>query len=261
MNKSRKHRLLPFLLGLILLAAAACGPRTRSAGFDAALEWANLEKQVTDLKTLRAQAEDLKAKIGKWEQEKRAPGTFKPEELPDRSPELLRSQLDSMEGTRIKGAVTAFWDNLTLFLNRALNNPKLRELPETKQALRLYADESIALARQAVEREANYEHALALLRQAQNYEKDYKALADEIARMTELRFLSRKRFDAATQEMGMADVRALCGVPDPARVREKPEKGRTLTAWFYPKEGGGTAAFFFQDGRLYEKQWDAQKAP
>lgn len=256
-----KYRVLPVVLGFILLAAAACGPRTRSAGFDAAQEWANLEKQVADLKALRAQVDDVKAQIAKWEQERRSPGTFKAEELPDKSLEMLRSQLDSLDGSRLKGAVTAFWDNLTLFLNRALNNPKLKELPETKKALRLYSDESIVLARQVVEQEGNYEQALVLLRQAQDYEKDYKALADEIARLAEFRFLTQKHFDAAAKGMGMAEIRALCGVPNPAYVREKQEKGRTLTAWFYPKEGRGTAAFFFQDGKLYEKQWDTLKNP
>lgn len=252
---------MPVVLGLILLVAAACGQRTRSAGFDAAVEWANLEKQVADLKVLRAQVEDIKTQIAKWEQEKRSPGTFKPDELPDKSLEMLKSQLDSLDGSRLKGALTAFWDNLTLFLNRALNNPKLKELPESKKALRLYSDESIVLARQVVEQEGNYEQALVLLRQAQDYEKDYQALADEIVRVAEYRFLTQKHFDAAAKGMGMAEIRALCGVPNPVYVREKQEKGRTLIAWFYPKEGQGTAAFFFQDGKVYEKLWDTQRTP
>jgi hypothetical protein len=50
-------------------------------------------------------------------------------------------------------------------------------------------------------------------------------------------------------------------VPAPAAVQERSEKGRTLTAWLYPRDDGAWAALFFQDGLLYEKTWDAQPKP
>jgi len=258
MNKFMLKGILSTLMGIFLISGFACGPGQRTAGFDAALEWASLEQQEADLTVLRAQIAEVRASLARWEQEKRTPGTFKPGELPDKSPEMLKSKLDTMENVQLKGALTAFWDHLTMFLSRVLNNPKFKGLPESQKALRLYADETLFLARQAVERDGNYGQAQTLLQQALHYEKDDPDLVAEMARVKEFRFITRKRFDALTTGIGMEQAKALCGIPNPAFIRDKREKGHALTAWFYPREDQGTAALFFEDGRLYAMQWDTQ---
>ena len=250
--------ILSALVGIVLISSLGCGPGQRTAGFDASLEWAALKKQEADLNALRAQIGDLRASLARWEQEKRAPGTFKPGELPDKSPEMLTSRLDTMENVQLKGALTAFWDHLTMFLSRVLNNPKFKSLPESQKALRLYADETLFLARQAVERDGNYGQAQTLLQQALHYEKDDPSLVEEMARVKEFRYLTRKHFDALAKGMGMDQAKSLCGVPNPANIRDKREKGHLLTAWFYLREDQETAALFFEDGRLYATQWDTQ---
>jgi hypothetical protein len=253
------RRFLSLALGWALLWTAACGSRAKVAGFDAALEWSNLEKQAADLKVMRGQITDLKNQVAKWEAEKRAPGTYKPEELPSKSIEVLKSQLDAIENNKYKNAGTAFWDNLTLFLNRTMNNSKLKALPETAKAVRLYSDETIVLAEESIQNSGNYDHALTLLQQALQLDKDSKALQDRIARAKDYRFLTKKRFDAVNKGMGLDEVKALCGVPNPSYIKEKTEKGKILAGWFYLREDQGTAGFFFQDGKIYEKLWDAQK--
>ena len=227
-------------------------------GFNAAQEWGRIEKQALDLRAVRAQMDALRAQIDRWNA---AEGGAKAAGLPAESAVALKERLEGLRKDKYRDAATAFWDNLTLFMDRALNDSRLKSSPETAKAVRLFAEESLALARERVRDEGRYDRAVEVLEQALRHDPGNAALKAELETARGFLRLTRDRFDRVQTGMTMPAVRALCGVPAPTSIQESEEKGRTLTAWLYPREDGAWAALFFQDGRLYEKTWDAQPKP
>ena len=245
---------LPFLA---LLTTAGCRGGS-SPGFNAAQEWGRIDKQAQDLRAVRTQMDALRAQLERWEA---AAGNPKAADLPSESAAVLKERLETLRKDKYRNAVTAFWDNLTLFMDRALNDSQLKSSPEAAKAARLFADESITLALERVRDEGRYDRAIEVLEQAIKYDPDYPLLKAELARTRSFLRLTRERFERVETGMTMPAARALCGVPAPAAIQERTEKGRTLTAWLYPRDDGAWAALFFQDGLLYEKSWDAQPKP
>jgi tetratricopeptide (TPR) repeat protein len=253
--------LRPAALALALFGAwALAGCRGGSTpGFNAAQEWERIDKQAQDLKAVRSQMEALRSQLDRWEvlaADPQAGG-----DRPSEPESALREKLDALRRDRYKGAATAFWDNLTLFLDRSLNDPKLKAAPETAKAVGLFAAESVALARDRIREEGRYDQAVEVLEQALRHAPDHAGVKAELAKARSFQRLTRERFDQAAAGLTMPAVRELCGVSAPGAVQQRTEKGRTLTAWLYPREDGNWAALFFQDGRLYEKSWDAQPRP
>lgn len=228
-------------------------------GFNAAQEWGRIEKQAQDLRAVRAQMEDLRAQLDRWEAVEGNPkgaSTAGLEPAP-----VLKERLEGLRKDKYRDAATAFWDNLTLFLDRALNDSQLKSSPEATAAVGLFADESLALARERIREEGRYDRAVEILELALKHDPGRAALKTELEKARSFLRLTKERFDSAQTGMTMPAVRELCGVPAPAAVQERSDGGRTLTAWLYPREDGVWAALFFQNGRLYDKSWEAQPKP
>lgn len=242
---------------LALLATAGCRGGS-NPGFNPAQEWGRIEKQAQDMRAVRAQMDDLRSQLDRWEA---AAGDPKAAGLPSESAVVLQDRLEALRKDKHRNAATAFWDNLTLFLDRTLNDPRLKKAPEAARAVRLFSDESVALARERVREEGRYDRAAEVLEQALKHDPDYPPLKAELEKARSFQHLTRERFDGARTGMTMSAARDLCGVPAPTAVQERTEKGCTLTAWLYPRADGAWAALFFQDGLLYEKTWDAQPKP
>jgi tetratricopeptide (TPR) repeat protein len=238
----RAGRALP--AALLLLTAGCNGGST--PGFNAAQEWGRIQKQGQDLTALRAQEDSLRADLDRWEA---AAGDPK------------AAPVQGLRKGKLREAATAFWDNLTLFLDRVLNDPRLKGSAEAGKAVRLFVDESIALAKDRVREEGRYDQAAEVLQQALRHDPTNAALKMELEKVRAFQRLARDRFDRVRDGMTMPAVRELCGVPSDAAVQERTEKNRTLTAWLFPREDGNWAAVFFQDGRVYDKAWDARPKP
>jgi tetratricopeptide (TPR) repeat protein len=205
--------------------------------------------------------DDLRAQLDRWEAAAYDPKGAAAEGLPSEPAAVLQERLEALRGDAYRDAATAFWDTLTLFLDRTLNNAGLKASPEAARAVDLFADESIALARELVREEGRYDRAVEVLEQALRHAPDHAGVKAEMEATRPFLRLARERFDRAEAGMTMPAVRKLCGVPAPSAMQERTEKGRALTAWLYPNEDGGWAALFFDGGRLYEKSWDTQPAP
>jgi len=247
---ARWLRAAPALLAL--WALGGCGGGS-TPGFNAAQEWGRIEKQAQDLRAVRAQMDTIRGQLDRWEADPKGAGTEGLEPAP-----VLKERLEGLRKDKYRDAATAFWDNLTLFLDRALNDSQLKTSPEAAKAVSLFADESLALARERIREEGRYDRAVEILELALKHDPGRAALKTELEKARSYLRLTRERFDKAQTGMTMPAVRELCGTAAPAAVQERSEGGHTLTAWLYPREDGAWAVLFFQDGRLYDKSWDAQ---
>lgn len=259
-KRTPSRRWAPVALSLVALWALSACRGGSNPGFNAAQEWGRIDKQAQDLRAVRSKMDDLRTQLDRWE-EAADPKSAAAADPPAEPAAALRDRLEALRKDQYRGAATAFWDNLTLFLDRTLNDPRLKAAPETARAVDLFVRESIVLAWERIREEGRYDRAVEILEQALRHAPADTALKASLDEVRSFQRLSRERFDQAENGLTMPAVRALCGVPAPGAVQERTEKGRVLTAWLYPREDGNWAALFFQDGRLYDKAWDAQPKP
>ena len=135
--------------------------------------------------------DDLRSRLDRWEAAAADPDSASVAGL-EPAP-VLKEQLESLRKDKHRNAATAFWDNLTLFLDRTLNDPRLSKTPEAAKAVRLFSDESIALARERIREEGRYDRAIEVLEQAQKHDPDHAPLNAELEKARSFQFLARAR--------------------------------------------------------------------
>ncbi len=151
---------------------------------------------------------------------------------------------------------------LAEFLNVALN--EFPELPETAQALAIYADEAIVVSNDMVIKAGDYKKAIDHLQSASHLFdsaglEPYKPLVDRVEELDEWRFITQDRFDAVKNNMTHDEVKQIAGVPYYQNIQVDEKQG--VETWLYRKREGGAAAFYFRTktGKIYGKKWDAVK--
>ncbi len=153
---------------------------------------------------------------------------------------------------------------LSSFLNLVLNDDALKTAPQTRQALRLYADGALANANSFMDVSGEYGKAIDILQNAKSYydfagvpvPEDVQAA---LQRAQTFRYLTKDRFDQIAKGMTQAQVKAITGTPLYANVREAQTQGRTIVTWLFPRDPGvgGAAAIYFDKGKVYATKWDA----
>lgn len=128
------------------------------------------------------------------------------------------------------------------------------------RAKSLFARERILMGDEYAYYLARYDRAIRMYRSALEMDPDNAAIRDRIAAAEQRLFLSSQQFGRIQPSMTQAEVAALIGYPRVDWVRENIRDGRVYAVWIYPKEDGGAAAVYFDNGVLYHKNWDAAPA-
>jgi hypothetical protein len=151
---------------------------------------------------------------------------------------------------------------LASFLTIALND--FPQAPETLDGLRIYSEEAMVYAADAVAKAGDYKKAIDQLEMARGlYEQIgqpvYQPLEERIAQLDDLRFLTQERYDEIAKGMTEDQVKEIAGTPYYRNVKEDPEK--KVITWLYPKREGGAAAIYFKmdNRKVYSKNFDAVK--
>ncbi len=150
-------------------------------------------------------------------------------------------------------------DKLATFLTFALNNAP--NAPETAEGLKIYSEEAMRNAEEAVKEAGDYKKAIEILQTAEGYYegaglKPYAPLKERMATYEQMRFITKDRFDKVKKGMTEDEVAATAGYP--YYLNKKHEKG--IDFWLYPRRDGGAAAIYFnRHKKVYSKRWNAVK--
>jgi hypothetical protein len=176
--------------------------------------------------------------------------------------EDLNAKLDELTSAN----ETAFEDVQSLladFLNVGIND--YPDSTETAQALTIYSDEAVLVARDMVAKAGDYRKAIDHLSNAEGYFSAIgleppEELTATIAELDDWSFITQERFDQVTKGMTKEEVAATIGQVYFRNIQENPNKG--VETWLYKKREGGAAAIYFKTktGKVYDKRFDAVAA-
>jgi hypothetical protein len=253
-----KITLIP--VAVLVVALVGCGADTRSKEpvFDTAAEFSRVTTARAELTTAREEVDRIENELAALESQRR----LSPEEQTRR--DQLQAELKASQA-RIDEAFSEDQAALSGFLNETLNDPTLRQAPETQKALDLYAQETIRNANEFIERSGDYRKAIDILENAKQYFEFAELppspeLEAAVAEARSMRYPTRERFAQLKRGMTEGDVRQIAGVPlQPYNVRETEQGGRQIVTWMYPRDDGGVAAVYFEKGRVYNINFDAKK--
>ena len=71
------------------------------------------------------------------------------------------------------------------------------------------------------------------------------------------RFVTLIAFAGVKSGMKEDDVRGQLGLPREDWIKQIVQSGRAYSVWIYPKEDGGAAAVYFDNGVVYHTNWNA----
>jgi DNA-binding transcriptional regulator YhcF (GntR family) len=175
--------------------------------------------------------------------------------------EELPAQIEALNVAKDE-AFETLQATLADFLNVALND--FPEHPATLQGLNIYSDEAILIAEETVLKAGDYKKAISQLDSALRYYESlglppYQPLADKLAYLDEMRFITKERFDLVKKKMTMDEVKETIGTPYYQNIQV--DKKRGVETWLYRKREGGAAAVHFKtkDNRVYNTNFDAIK--
>jgi len=243
-----RKRILLALAPLVLVCLPACQSEQKEAQAKQAArqtEWSWLQTSQTELLKLRQDVRAAKAALASATDDGKAAAQA------------------NLEGIEQQAAALAeeFNRRLVEYINA---DPILRgEAPNPSQlaSLRMKSDEDIAVAQEYVDLGGDYRRAVEILETAQGVDPDNPRLEAELEKHKAMRFATKERFDQVKRGMTQEEVRAILGQVNLRNVRDYPE--RKVVAWFYPKEGGGAGAVFFEtkDERfvVYKVDFEALK--
>lgn len=258
----RMSRFLPCAIALLAIFGLVSGCSRGPTEEELALaeyqdQLALLQQQYVELQQARTDIEVAEAAVAEIEaikeRDRTEEQTAQLAELPAEI-ELLTAAKD--------GKYEAVQETLANFLNVALND--FPENPGTAQALSIYSDEGILIARETVAQAGDYKKALNNLNAALSYFDSiglppYQPLVDEIAWIEEMRFINQERFDLVKKNMTKDEVIEIAGTPYYQNIQIDEKRG--VETWLYRKVDGGAAAFYFRmkTEKMYNKNFDAVK--
>lgn len=252
------HRIrwfVPVLVMATALGACSGGKNGSKSKFDAAGELAKVKQARAELNTTREKLAAVKSQVAELKDSAK---------LTDDQKAKL-AELEGQLKTLQSGYDDAFASDQTAlanFLNVALN--EMPQAPETREALRLYADEAIRNAQDFIDQAGNYGKALDLLQTSKGYfDAVNLPVPDDLAKAIDtaqtMRFLSQDRFDKVQKGMTFDEVKAVTGTPFYANVHEQEVRGKKITTWLFNRADQGVAAIYFEKGKVYATQWDLKK--
>lgn len=246
-------------IALLAVLALGCGKGAAKKGttFDLQGEFAKVKAARQELVSARQGLDQVKAQLADLQAKPRLTAEEK-------------QQKSQLEG-EVKTAQTKFDDafskdqsTLSGFLNTVLNDEKLRNTPEAREALQLYGEEAVRNAEDFIRVSGDYRKAIDLLETAQGYFEYVSApvpedLKDTLAKAKEMRYITKDRFDKVKKGMSEDQVKELTGTPFYANVRENEVKGQKVVSWLLNREDGGVAGIYFEKGKVYATRWDVEE--
>ena len=213
------------LLALLLAACAASGPPAQPND----REWNLILADYQWLETLR-KAQVLPPPTASRKQQ-------------------IEARLQNLQ--KVEPVWRAFMDKVTEYSDRT-HDPR---------AAQLIAKEKVALGDEYANVLSRYDRAIALYRDAQQYDPNNAAIAQRISAAEQKRFVAVSTFAAVKNGMKEDDVRALVGLPREDWIKQVVQNNRIYSVWIYPKSDGGAAAIYFDNGVVYHTNWNAAAPP
>src|SRR5215210_6997337 len=213
------------LLTLLALACAPAGPPTTPND----REWTLLMADYQWIQTLRQAQKQPAASASRKEQI-----------------EILLDNHKKLEPTYV-----AFVDKAREYLERTAD----------PRAGSLLAREKIILGDEYMSVLARYDRAIALYREALEFDPASPDAQARIALAEQRRYVNMTSFAAVKTGMKEEDVRRLVGVPREDWIKQVVQNKRVYSVWIYPKADGGAAAVYFDNGIVYHTNWNAAAPP
>jgi hypothetical protein len=140
---------------------------------------------------------------------------------------------------------------------------KLREYYERTHDARartLMAREKIITGDEYFAVLSRYDKALEYYRAAQQIEASPDA-EQRIAMAEARRFVAIAAFEKIRPGMKEDQVRGYVGLPREDWIKQVVQNSRVYAVWIYPKDDGGAAAVYFDNGVVYHTNWNAAAPP
>ena len=140
---------------------------------------------------------------------------------------------------------------------------KLRDYYERthdQRAASLLAREKIIAGDEYLSLLSRYDKALEYYRAAEQIDPT-PDVQQRIALAESRRFVAMEPFSEVKTGMREEQVRPLVGLPREDWIKQVVQNGRVYSVWIYPKEDGGAAAIYFDNGVVYHTNWNAAAPP
>jgi tetratricopeptide (TPR) repeat protein len=128
------------------------------------------------------------------------------------------------------------------------------------RAASLLAREKIIAGDEYMALLSRYDKALEFYRSAQQIDPT-PDVAQRIALAESRRFVGMDAFGSVKSGMKEDQVRQFVGLPREDWIKQVVQNGRVYSVWIYPKEDGGAAAIYFDNGVVYHTNWNAATPP
>lgn len=128
------------------------------------------------------------------------------------------------------------------------------------RAKSLFAREKIIMGDEYMSLLSRYDKALGYYRAAQQIDQTPE-VQQRIDLAESRRFLSMGSFQNLAKGMKEDRVRQIVGLPREDWIKQVVQNSRVYSVWIYPKEDGGAAAVYFDNGVVYHTNWNAAAPP
>lgn len=217
---------------------------------------AELQAQYDALQAKRAEVKELKAELAatpeEGEETTEAEGADQggDETAIEEGAEDPAARLEQLED-EVRTDSEELYSAVGNFLNEDVPMLQGEEPTEIqKAALRIKSAEDMVLAREYIVEGGDYKRAIAIYQAALDVDPDNTALQEALTEAEAKRFMTEERLSQVKNGMTQEEVREVIGRPIHYNIRDYEQGGKTVTAWYYPKnEEGAAAAVWFRQRR------------
>jgi len=163
--------------------------------------------------------------------------------------QMLEMVLDNQK--KLEPTYVPFLDKVKEYFDRTHD-------PRAGQVL---AREKIIMGDEYMQYLARYDKALELYQAAVDLDPTSVEARKRVELAQQRRFASMTAFANVKNGMKEDDVRRLVGLPREDWIKQVVQNNRVYSVWIYPKEDGGASAIYFDNGIVYNTNWNAAAPP
>jgi len=163
--------------------------------------------------------------------------------------QMLETVLDNQK--KLEPTYVPFLDRVKEYFDRTHD-------PRAGQVL---AREKIIMGDEYMQYLSRYDKALELYRAAVELDPSSADAKQRVVLAQQRRFASMTAFANVKGGLKEDDVRKLVGLPREDWIKQVVQNNRVYSVWIYPKEDGGAAAIYFDNGVVYHTNWNAAAPP